>query len=329
VVGPHLRLGLVYTLRHPELESPGAAPDAWDEADTADTHDAIARTLQGLGHEVAVRIDTAGAPLGAYEALRGCDLVLSLAVGARGRDREAQVPAILEALGLPYLGSPPLAMALCLDKPTCKRVLRDAGVPTPAFAVDGPPRGARYPLFVKPAREGSSKGVHPGSRVRDRDELLAAIAHVHRTYRQPALVEAYVPGRELCTALLGESLLPTLEVTMPPRGFTVAADKEDLWACLPVSCPAVLPDDVQRRLATLTRRACRVLGVRHMARLDFRWDGSGEPQLIDVNPLPTLRPGGSFYEVAARAAGLDYAALWAALLAAALPGPAAGRRPSP
>jgi D-alanine-D-alanine ligase len=314
-----VRLGHVFTLRHPELSGAGAPPDAWDDADTPDTHEAISATLRDLGHEVAVRIDTAVAPLAAYEALRGCDLALSLAVGHRGRDREAQVPAILEALGIPYLGSPPLAVALCLDKAMCKRVLRAGSVPTPAFALGRAPYGARFPLFVKPSAEGSSKGVAPASRVEDPAALAQAVARLETAYGQPALVEAYVPGRELCTGILGDRVLPVLEVAMPPRGFSIAADKEDLWRSLPVSCPADLPPALTRRLGSLTQRACRLLGVRHMARLDFRWDGAGDPQLIDVNPLPTLRPGGSFYEVMARAAGIDYAGLWTALLAAASP----------
>jgi D-alanine--D-alanine ligase len=314
-----VRLGLLYTLRHPELAAPGDPPDAWDDADTPDTHAAIAATLEGLGHRVAVRIDTAVAPLGAYEALRGCDLALCLAVGWRGRDREAQAPAILEALGVPYLGSPPLAAALCLDKAMCKRVLRSGRVPTPAFALGRAPSGARFPLFVKPSAEGSSKGLTPAARVEDPAALAREVARVEAAYGQPALVEAYVPGRELCTAILGQRVLPVLEVAMPARGFSVAADKEDLWRSLPVTCPAAIPAPLARRLAALTRRACGLLGVRHMARLDFRWDGQGDPQLIDVNPLPTLRPGGSFYEVMARAAGLDYPGLWRALLAAASP----------
>jgi D-alanine-D-alanine ligase len=105
-------------------------------------------------------------------------------------------------------------------------------------------------------------------------------------------------------------------------GCARAVDKEaeegaDLWTQLPVRCPADLPATVVRRLERWTLRACDVLGVRHMARLDFRWDGAAPPQLIDVNPIPTLRPGGSFYAVAAAAAGLDYAALWRELLAVA------------
>jgi D-alanine-D-alanine ligase len=309
-----VRLGLVYTLRHPELSPPGAPADLWDDADTSDTVSGFAAVLGELGHDVAVAIDTAVAPLGAYESLRGCDLALALAVGWRGRDREAQAPAMLEALGVPYLGSPPLAAALCLDKAACKHLLHAGGVPTPAFALGRAPAGARFPLFVKPSREGSSKGITPGSRVGHAAELAAAVARVEAAYAQPALVESYVPGRELCTALLGDRFLPVLEVAMPPRGFATAADKEDLWHSLPVSCPAAIPEELARRLEDLTRRACRLLGVRHMARLDFRWDGRDDPQLLDVNPLPTLRRGGSYFEVMAAAAGLDYRALWAALL---------------
>lgn len=319
-----LRLAQLYTLRHPELAPAGAPADWADEADTPDTHAAIAATLRALGHEVAVSLDTAVAPLPAYEALRTCDLTLNLAVGVHGRDREAQSAALLELLAVPYLGSPPLALALCLDKTRSKRLLRAAGIPTPRFQVAhrADVRLAshlRYPVFVKPATEGSSKGVTAMSLIPGpgdlRPGLEAALA-----YGGPALIEAYVPGRELCTALLGERVLPVLEVRFASgRGYSTAADKEqDLWERLPVCCPAELPAALARRLESLTRRACAALGVRHMARLDFRWDGQGEPQLIDINPIPTLRPGGSFYARQAAAAGLDYAGLWRALLAAAL-----------
>lgn len=321
-----LRLAHLYTLRHPELAPPGAPADWADEADTPDTHAVIAETLRALGHEVAVSIDTATAPLAAYERVRGCDLALNLAVGARGRDRESQTAAILELLGVPYLGSPPLAMALCLDKPRCKRLLRAAGVPTPPFQVarSADTRLApwlRYPVFVKPAAEGSSKGVTAASLV-PRPDALPAGLHTALAYGGAAVVEAYVPGREICTALMGPRALPALEVGFASgRGYSTSTDKEaDLWDNLPVRCPADLPPDLARRLKQLTLRACAALGVRHMARLDFRWDGRGQPQLIDVNPIPTLRRDGSFYARAAAAAGLDYRALWAALLATAVGG---------
>jgi D-alanine-D-alanine ligase-like ATP-grasp enzyme len=145
-------------------------------------------------------------------------------------------------------------------------------------------------------------------------------------YHQPALVQTYVPGRELCVAVLGDNTLPPLEVRVAAkdRDFITAADKEgELWNNLSIDCPAPVAPAVADRLEELSLRACRALGVRHMARCDFRWSGDGEPLLIDVNPLPTLRPGGSFYVVAAGTAGLAYGALWDRLLAVA----ACGNRP--
>ncbi|MDW7709798.1 MAG: hypothetical protein SCH98_04945 [Deferrisomatales bacterium] len=310
--------------------------DAYAEWDDAETILALASALE-TRHEV--RLVEARPDFPARIRAARPDLVFNIAEGFHGASREAQVPAILEMLGIPYTGSDPLTLCLCLDKARAKEVLAYHGVATAPFALVEDPadlpaaREVPLPALVKPLFEGSSKGIRDDQLVRDPDSLTDRVQRVLSTYRQPALVEAFLPGREFTVAVLGNGpelrVLPPVELRFDafPPGANPIYSWEAKWvwdrpeAPLRVfDCPAALADGEQRSLEDLCRRVARVLRLRDWSRLDVRLDAAGVPNLLEVNPLPGVLPdpaANSCFPKAARAAGLDYQAMVLAVADAA------------
>ena len=254
-------------------------------------------------------------------------LVFNLLEGARGESRlEMHACALLELLGLPHTGSGPLALGLALDKALAKTLLSAGNVPTPPhFVCAGEPprrlpRGMRYPLFVKPVREDASIGIGPSAFVRNPAELAARCRRVQARYRQPALVEEDVDGRELNVAILGAGdpvALPVSEIEMGrlPAGAPRICGYRAKW--IPGSreyartvprCPASLSPSEARRLKRVALAAFRLLSCRGYARVDLRLGRDGVPYVLEVNPNPCIAPDAGFARSAA-AAGLSYAEL--------------------
>ena len=205
------RVGLIYNLKYNVCMGPDAPPDALAEYDSIETVQALEDALLAGGHQVI--------PLEADETLPDTvrraapDICFNIAEGLRGDARESQVPALLEMLGIPYTGSKVLAHALSLDKAVTKRIWRDAGLPTAPFQVfhredESPEGGFDFPLFVKPVHEGTGMGINGDSVVYDETALRQQVRWVIQTYRQPALVESYLPGREFTVGLIGNTLSP-------------------------------------------------------------------------------------------------------------------------
>lgn len=314
----------------------GADDDAYAEWDDAETILALADAL-ATRHDVVLTEAREDFPRRVRAARP--DLVFNIAEGLHGASREAQVPAILEMLGIPYTGSDPLTLALCLDKSRAKEVLAYRGVPTAPFSLVEEPadlektRALAFPLMVKPLFEGSSKGIRDDQVVGDAQTLEDRVLRVLRQYRQPALVEAFLPGREFTVAILGN--LPDLRVLPPveirfdsfPAGANPIYSWEAKWvwdrpeAPLEVfDCPARLAPADAAALDRVVRDTARVLRLRDWSRIDLRMDARGVPHVIEVNPLPGVLPdpkANSCFPKAARAAGLDYAALVLAVVDAA------------
>ncbi len=310
--------------------------DKYAEWDTQETIDAVARALS-LYHEVTL----VEADENAYERIRdgGFDIVFNIAEGMNGVSREAQIPAMLEFLGIPYTGSDPLTLATCLDKSRTKEVLSYHGIPTSKFVVSnsvGEALGAslRYPLFVKPLHEGSSKGIYNSSFAENPETLRREIERIINDYDQPALVEEYLPGREFTVALLGNCeglrVLPPVEIrfdSLPPQALPVYSyEAKWLWDTKdsPIEvfkCPAPIVESLRSKIENVCRRTFEVLKCRDWARIDIRLDAAGEPNIIEVNPLPGILPDPeehSCFPMASRAAGLDYNQMINAVLDAAI-----------
>jgi D-alanine-D-alanine ligase len=321
------------------LASPLPAADEFAEWDSPETIDAVARALSALGEVVPLEA-TEEFP----ERLRAerPAIVFNIAEGLHGVNREAHVPAICEFLAVPYSGSDPFTLSLCLDKARTKEVLSFHGVPTAPFvlveSMDGWPELRRrviggsaignergplsLPLFVKPVHEGSSKGITERNLCRTAAELERQVAFLLERYDQPVLVEEYLPGAEFTCAILGNGadarVLPIVAMRFDslPDGALPVYGFEAKWLWdrpenpLDVfECPARIPDSLRREIERVVLRAYRVLGCRDWARIDVRLDAAGRPNVIEVNPLPGILPNpedNSCFPKAARAAGLAY-----------------------
>jgi D-alanine-D-alanine ligase len=242
-------------------------------------------------------------------------MVFNLAYGIQGQARYTHVPGILEMVGLPYVGSGPMAHSLALDKVVAKMIFVQHGLSTPEFAVlDSPDQAVpdlQYPLIVKPRNEAVSYGIKI---VNDPAELRAAAGAIFEKYRQPVLVERYIAGREVNVGLIGNGppeSLPPAELLFGkdgPQIYTYEDKTRKSGREVGVQCPADLDSDTMAKVKDLGIRAFQALGCLDCARVDMRIDEAGKPYILEVNSLPSLGEHGS-YVAAAESAGLDFGAL--------------------
>ena len=308
-----LRIGLVFDLLGTHPPGPELPPDADAEFEPEETVAGLEAAIRRLGHQ-PLRIGNPHALLraGARGELPALDAALDIAEGFGSRNREAWAPVLLEMLEIPALGSDALTLSLSLDKAWAKDVVGAAGVPVAphrllrsadeARDAARPVGLGRFPLFVKPRWEGTAKGITPGSRVEDAASLAREVERVARLYRQPVLVEPFLPGAEYTVTVVGNDpprALPALQRALErTTGIGLHALEAGPGAAgagpwehhLPGALDAVL----EKRLAELAVRAFRALECRDFARVDFRLDAAGEPLFLEINPLPTFAPDGSF-----------------------------------
>jgi D-alanine-D-alanine ligase len=270
------------------------------------------------------------------------DIVFNMAEGLSGQNREAHVPAICEFFGVPYTGSDPFTLSLCLHKARTKQLLQFYGIPTARFALvetlaeaRAVRRGSvlRYPIFAKPVQEGSSKGITERNYVRDGDELLSCVAQLLEVYEQPVLLEEFLPGAEFTCGVVGNGgnarVLPLVGMNFEslPEGALPIYGFEAKWIWdtpdepLDIfECPARVSESLRNSIEQITLRAYRALGCRDWSRIDVRLDAKGIPNIVEVNPLPGILPkpeDNSCLPKAAAADGLSYDELIQACLSAA------------
>jgi D-alanine-D-alanine ligase len=302
------------------------ARDEFAEWDSPTTIAAVEAALSRLGK--VVRLE---AKEDFPERLRQAnpDIVFNIAEGFHGVNRESHVPAICEFYGIPYSGSDPFTLTLCLDKAKTKETLTFHGIPTPRFAVveriedlGAVTEQLAFPLFVKPLHEGSSKGITDANLCFDRGHLSRQTAFLLENYKQPVLVEEYLPGKEFTCAVVGNdddaTVLPLVGMnfeTLPKGALPIYSfDAKFVWDRpenpLDIfQCPARITRELQASIERVTLDAFRVLGCRDWARIDVRLDASGKPNVLEVNPLPGILPDpadNSCLPKAARAAGIGY-----------------------
>ena len=309
--------------------------DQYAEWDTKETIAAVRNALAESHDVTMIEADEH-----AFECLRAHrpDIVFNISEGMHGISREAQVPAMLELLQIPYSGSDPLTLATCLDKSRAKEILSYYRVPTPKFAVVSDISGLssvsfNLPAMVKPLHEGSSKGIFNSSLVHTRQELTQEVTKVIGTYNQPALIEEFLEGREFTVAMLGNGnnlqVLPIVEIKFDslPQGVNRIYSYEAKWiwdrsdAPLDIfQCPADLTSKLKSEIEDICRKAYTILRCRDWCRIDVRLDAKGTPHIIELNPLPGILPNiedNSCFPKAARAAGLSYNKLLQTVLALA------------
>jgi D-alanine-D-alanine ligase len=235
------------------------------------------------------------------------DAVLNVAEGWGGRNREAWAPVLLEMAGLPTLGSDALTLSLTLDKVWANRWARAAGIRVAAQTSLASGEEARraalpadFPLFVKPRWEGTAKGIRATSKVMDRDALVGEVEHIRSVYRQPALVEAFVPGAEYTVTLVGNdpvSALPVVQRALESEtgiGLHALEGPGTLGAPLRYEVSGQLGEDLEERLCALGCHVFEAFECHDFARADFRLDADGEPIFLEINPLPTFATDGTF-----------------------------------
>ena len=330
-----------------------APDDEFAEWDSAETIDAVARALARYGE--VIRLEAREEFPQRLREERP-DIVFNIAEGLRGPNREAHVPAMCEFFGIPYSGSDPFSLSLCLHKARTKEWLSYHGVPTAPFALLRDPRelesflggkrsgngasavssflGPRsLGLFAKPVHEGSSKGITEKNFCRTSEALRAQVLFLLERYQQPVLVEAYLPGAEFTCAILGNGeaarVLPIVGINFSalPEGAVPVYGFEAKWLwdrpenpLEMFECPARIDGALASEIERVALRAYHVLGCRDWSRIDVRLDAAGEPNVVEVNPLPGILPNpedNSCFPKAARVAGLSYDQLIQACLRAA------------
>jgi len=270
-------------------------------------------------------------------------MVFNLSYGIQGQARYTHVPGMLEMIGLPYVGSGPLAHSLALDKVVSKMIFRQHGLPTPDFAVLDEPGfempQLEFPVIVKPKNEAVSFGIRI---CHNEEEVREGADAIFQKFSQPVLVERYIEGREINVGILGNNpceALPPAELTFGeggPRIYTYEDKTRRSGREVGVVCPAPLDEELTERAKATAIRAFKALGCYDCARIDMRLDEQGNLYILEVNSLPSLGEHGSYVQGAA-AVGLDFPALVNRLVEVAAaryfgtPNPPAlgGRRVSP
>ncbi|PIP79638.1 MAG: D-alanine--D-alanine ligase [Ignavibacteria bacterium CG22_combo_CG10-13_8_21_14_all_37_15] len=301
--------------------------DTFAEWDSRDTVNAVRDALAEFHTVTMIEADH-----NAFEKLKDTkpDIVFNVAEGFFGVSREAQIPAMLDMLNIPYTGSDPSTLAICLDKARTKEILSFHHIPTPKFLVidqvgDLKEFALQFPIIVKPNAEGSSKGIFTSSFVKNFADLEIEAERVLNEYDQSTLLEEFLPGREFTVAMLGNGreteVLPIVEINYSefPEDFIPIYSYEAKWTLdtkenpLDVfSCPAKLSLELERKIKNVCLATYKVLRCKDWSRIDIRLDASGEPNIIEINPLPGILPDpkdNSCYPKAARTAGMDYTTL--------------------
>jgi D-alanine-D-alanine ligase len=320
-----MRVALVYDLRD-DYRALGLSEEEVAEFDSLETIDALAGALEALGCE-PIRVGRGQALAARLVEGERYDIVFSIAEGVKGRAREAQVPALCELFDQPYLFSDPLTLAAGLDKAVAKRLVGCAGVPTPSFAVAE--RHAAelkhwtdFPAFVKPLAEGTGKGCEAASLVRSQSALQEAAAGIIARYRQPALVEHYLPGREFTVGIVGNgndaSVLGVCEILLRPDADANVYSLRNKELCEELVTYAPASDGEARLAGARALEAYRALQCRDAGRIDFRSDAKGDPHFLEANPLAGLNPWHSDLPILAAQNGIEFTDLIGLILDAGL-----------
>jgi D-alanine-D-alanine ligase len=317
-----LSIGLCYDLKDDYLRD-GFSPEEVLEFDSEETVAGLEGAMAALGHSTE-RVGR-GREL-ARRLVEGdrWDLVFNICEGVWGRSREAQVPALCELFDQPYTFADPLTCAVTLDKAVAKRIVRDHGIATAPFCIVNSPEEADSvrlpaPLFLKPVAEGSSKGVTGRSLVRERRDLVSACTTLLEQFRQPVLVEAFLPGREVTVGIVGHGgtarVIGVMEVSFTDRAEThayTALNKEEYLDR--VAYHLVNNEPLAEQARDVALAVFCALGCRDAARVDLRCDGAGRLNFLEVNPLPGINHVRSDLPIMARLGGTSYQELIGAIV---------------
>ncbi len=309
-------VGLTYDLKSDWAVNPGDPADALAELDTEKTVDAIASALESGGHRIK-KIGNVNRLLSQIDDL-DVDIVFNIAEGYVGRNRESQVPLILEMKGIPCVGADALSLGITLDKITAKKCFIADGIPTPRYFNATDKDDLRklntigFPLIVKCRYEGSSKGLSRKSRVENLEELKEQVDLVNKIYKQSAIVEEFIRGTEFTVGVLGNEELESLPVVQVQlEGKLELGDDFYTFSRLQQPdlvvyvCPAKISKKLENQMRDIALEAYRSVDCRDFGRVDFRVDEKGNPYALEINPLPCLSREDVFY-IAPKSMGVSY-----------------------
>jgi D-alanine-D-alanine ligase len=326
-----MKVALTYNLKKKDPLKPA---DYFSEYDSEETINSVINALKNKGHSVEA-IDVEYPALFSYFKKNRVDMVFNIAEGKHGRFRESEVPAVLDYLNIPYTGSETFSLALALNKALTKKILKAENIPTPNFQlfVKGDEElsaDLAFPLIVKPNCEGSAKGINKTNVVNNKDELFKKVRECIDIYRQEALVEEFIEGKELTVGILENGktrVLPILEIDFSNckksgEYFYSWKMKEfqgntELGLVPEFYCPARLDKDIEEKVKDVALRTHRAVGCLDISRTDIRLDKSNVPYVLEINPLPGLDPKESNFPIMAYAAGMAYDDLIEAILISA------------
>jgi D-alanine-D-alanine ligase len=309
------RIGFTYDLKTDYGAGAGLPEDALAEFDREETIAEVEAAIASGGHEV-VRIGHARNLLSRINAL-GVDIVFNICEGMEGRNRESEVPTILDLYKIPFVGSDGLTLGLTLDKAMTKKAFAADGVPTPKyFVADARMKWAnrdsmKFPFIVKPRHEGSSKGISEDSIVSDEKALKKQVEAIANLYRQPALVEEFVYGSEFTVLVIGNQnpqALPPVQISITGRlvaGELVYTSRRLEGTDIEYVCPPKISKALEKIIGKVAVQAYKSVDCRDFGRVDLRVDKKGRPYVLEVNPLPSLSREDVF-PLVARAAGMTY-----------------------
>jgi len=329
-------IGFCYNVKH-NLPSTDPKAQADIEFDAPEVITAITKALGSGGHEVIPIEADELAYSKLYKLKNKIDIIFNIAEGYYGDAREAQIPIICDILQIPYTHSSALTHAVKLDKALTKKIFIHHRIATPDFQLFISPKDKlnpklKFPLFLKPNAEGSSKGVMNDNLVKNKSVFYKRLKWLFEHFRVPVLVEKFLPGREFTVAILGNppQALPIIEQRLDrlPKEYGPFSSYEVKWLwedtlddiTFAYDCPAKIEAKLKQQINDLSIFAYNALNCRDCARVDIRLDNNGEPNVLEINTLPGLMPaemGVSYFPIAVRAAGMSYNEMVLAILEAA------------
>ena len=297
-------IGLTYDLKTDWQTSANDPIDASAELDSFSTVEALKKAFESAGHEVKL-IGNARSLLKHINDLK-VDLVFNIAEGHHGRNRESQIPAILDLFRIPFVGADALTLGVTLDKVVAKKCFIADGVPTARYFKATSQDDLEklntigYPLFVKTLHEGTSKGITADSRVLNKDQLKSQVDRIYSNYHQPALVEEFIKGTEYTVPVIGNDNPEAMAVVQYAiGGKTTLGDEFYTYQYVAERmvnhiCPALIDEALEKKLKDLAVKAYKSVDCRDFGRVDFRVDEKGNPYVLEINPLPHLNPDDVF-----------------------------------
>jgi D-alanine-D-alanine ligase len=318
-------IGLTYDLRNDYIKM-GFSEEDTAEFDREDTVEAIELTLQELGYQTK-KIGNVYHLINALGRDERWDLVFNICEGLYGVSRESQVPSILDAFQIPYTFSNGLILSVAMHKGLCKQMIKQLKIPTAPYVVLANMEQIKsvkipYPLFAKPVAEGTSKGITPHSKIDNIEELKKICDYLFKNYKQPVIVEKYLPGREFTVGIVGNGktakAIACMEIIIKDEKNREIYTYEAKEKCEEQVIYKLAYDDIAKKAMSLAVKSYQGLGCQDTGRVDLKLDEKGIINFIEINPIPGLHPTHSDLPMMADFAGISYQQLLKMIVEAAI-----------